>query len=441
MKKILFIVVLLFTLGASARAEIEEELPFRFSYDLSRFRILTIAADKFSFEETVEISRLWQSMGAHVEFAGPKRCLTGEKLVATPSGGRQSEPAVLPVKLLLSRADAARYDLVYIAGGDGIREFVQEHGVALKALFAKALQGRTKIAAICHASLALSLADGVSGKRMTGNGESELNALRAVGAIVVDEEFVSDGAFLTGQYPFLRTFAVQIAEQLQFPEGNGPLRKFLSERTDLEKAFDDLRNSQEISGEKIAEETLEKIFRSAFKTVLMQPWGNFPPLFKVVRVSDPETREALALGVGAELKRQYLSAFGSEQRIDVIVGKCFRTPADVFLVFIDMNSLPPAASQLQEIYFRSAVTRYGSALENIALTARSLGLGIGLLGFPPFLRSAEKPVREILGIPESMAFIDMFLLGHPLRSNPPAIGKPVSAVMSEGRLERPEGAE
>ncbi len=441
MKKIIFAIMLLLALGASARAEIEETLPFQYSYDLSRFRIVTIAADGFSFEETVEMSRLWRAMGARVDFAGPKKDLTGEKLVVSPAGGHRGEPVRLTVDLLLPEVDASRYDLVYIAGGDGIGTLVREHGAELKELFAKAQQGKTRLAAICHAPMALSLADRISGKRVTGNGDAELGALRKAGAVIVDEVFVGDGMFLTGQYPFMRTFVFQVAETLQFPDGNGPFHEFLSARTSLEKAFDDLRNSQEISGEKIPEATLEAIFRSAFKTVLMQPWGNFPPLFKVVRVDDAGTREALARGVGAELKLHYLSAFGSEQRIDEIVGKCFRVPTDVFFVFIDMQSLPPAASQLREIYFSSAVSRYGSALENIALTARSLGLGVGLLGFPPFLRSAEKPVREILAVPESMAFIDMFLIGHPLRSNPPAIGKSLSLIMSEGRLSRPGGAE
>ena len=45
MKKILFAVLLLLLLAVSARAEIEEVLPYRFPYDLSRFRIVTIAAD------------------------------------------------------------------------------------------------------------------------------------------------------------------------------------------------------------------------------------------------------------------------------------------------------------------------------------------------------------------------------------------------------------
>ena len=440
MKKIIFALMLLLALGASARAEIEESLPFQFSYDLSRFRIVTIAADGFNYEETVEMSRLWRAMGAHVDYAGPKKELTGEKLAVSPADGHKVQPALLTVDLLLPEVDASRYDVVYIAGGDGIETLVHEHGAALKKLFAKARQGKTRFAAICHAPMALSVSDRIKGKKVTGNGDTELGALQKAGAIVVDEVFVSDGMFLTGQYPFMRTFVFQVAETLQFPDGGGPFQEFLAGKTDMEKAFDDLRNSQEISGEEVAEDSLDKIFRSAFKTVLMQPWGNFPPLFKVVRVSDARTREALARGVGAELKLHYLPAFGSEQRIDTITRRCFLVPRDVFLVFVDMKALPPAASQLQEIYFRSAIIRYGSALENIALTARSLGLGIGLLGFPPFLRSTEKPVREILGVPESMVFIDMFLLGQPLRSNPPAIGKPLSVMMTNGCMVRPEGA-
>ena len=296
------------------------------------------------------------------------------------------------------------------------------------------------MAAICHAPQVFSLSELVKGKRVTANGEDEVNALRNAGAVVVDEVYVSDGLFLTGQWPFLRTFAYHVAEKLQFPEGNGPFQQYLAGRTDLEKAFDDLRSSREISGRMVPEETLEKIFRSAFKTILLQPWGNYPSLFKVLKVSDEKAKEAIANEIGAQLKRRYLANFGSEEKIEIHVRRCFLIPPALYFVFIDMNAIRPSDPQMKEMAFRAAVTRYGAALENISLTARSLGLGISLLGYPPFLPFAEKAVRDVLGIPGNMAFIDMFLIGHPLGSNPPAIYLPLSALMTNGCMKRPEGA-
>jgi protease I len=437
MKKIVFIVMLLLALGGSARAEIEETLPFQFSFDLSRFRILTIAADGFNLEETVEMSRIWQDMGALVDFAGPKKDLSGETGEAPAPGTAGPK---LTVDQLLSEIEVSRYDLIYFAGGEGLGQLIKEHGAVVKALIEKALHKKIAVAAICHAPQVLSLSELVKGKRVTANGEEETNALRNAGAIVVDEVFVRDGMFLTGQWPFLRTFAFHVAEKLQFPDGNGPFQQYLAGRTDLEKAFDDVRSSREISGQKVADETLEKIFRSAFKTILLQPWGNYPPLFKVLNVSDEKTKEAIAKEIGAQLKLRYLANFGSEEKIDMHVRRCFLTPPALYFVFIDMKAIRGSDPQMKEMAFRAAVTRYGSALENISLTARSLGLGIGLLGYPPFLQFAEKSVRNVLGIPENMAFIDMFLIGHPLGSNPPAIGKPLSAMMTNGCMKRPEGA-
>lgn len=439
MKKILFVVMFLIALGSSARAEIEEELPFRFAYDLSRFRILTIAAEGFNHEETVELSGLWRAMGARVDFSGAKKELAGEK--GGPGDARQhgAQPPLLKVDSLFSKTDVSRYDLIYIAGGDGIARLVREHGPALRTLLANAHQGKAHVAAICHASMALSLSPGIKGSRVTGNGDEELDALTRAGAVVVDEVFVRDGAFLTGQYPFLRTFALQVAEALQFPQGNGPLQAFLAERTPLQKALADLRSSQEISGQPIPQEQVEAVLRSAYQTIVLRPWGNYPPLFKLVRIRDEETKQAIAGVVEEQLKGKYLAQFGSEERIHEHVRKCFQVPPEMFFVFLDTRATGPEGSPFREIAFRAAVSRYGAALENIALTARSLGLGVGLLGFPPLLQAAEKAARDVLGIPESMAFLDLFVLGYPLRNNPPAIEKSLSWIMSEGRLMRPEG--
>lgn len=434
MKKIMFWLLLLVALATPAQGEIQEDLPFKYAYDLSGVRIVTVAADQFSFEETVELSGLWRDMGAQVLFAGPKKSLAGEKLAAP--GQARGEAVRLDVDLLLDEIDARRCDLIYIAGGDGIGRFVQEHGAALRALLAGAHQGKACVAAICHASMALSLSPRIRGSRVTGNGDEELEALIQAGAVVVDEVFVRDGAFLTGQYPFLRTFALQVAETLQFPQGNGPLQAFLAGRTPLQKAMADLRSSQEISGQPVPREQVEAVLRSAYQTILLRPWGNYPPLFTLVSVRDEKAREAIARVVEEQLKEKYLAQFGSEERIQEHVRKCFQVPPELFFVFLDTRAAGPEGSPFREIAFRAAVSRYGAALENIALTARSLGLGVGLLGFPPFLQAAEKAARDVLGIPESMAFLDLFVLGYPLRNNPPAIDRPLEALLRTGTMKQ-----
>lgn len=435
MKKIVFALVLWLAAAAAAVAQIEETLPIEPGYDLSRFRILTIAADGFNYEETVEMSALWREMGARVDYAGPKRELAGEK--GGPGDGPEpgAEAPTLRVDHLLSEIDASGYDLIYFAGGEGIGGLVRDHGTTIRGLIGKAHARKAFVAAICHAPMLLTVTPLIKGMKVTANGDSEIRALQDAGATVVDDVLIRDGVFLTGQYPFLRSFAFHAAETLLYPGGNGPLQKYLAARPPLEKALDGLRNVREFSEWKASEKDLETILGSAFKTFLMQPWGNYPPLFKLARIGDGKARQALAEAIAGQLKAHYQANFGSPARIDEHVRRCFVNPPELFLVFIDTKAAGPAGSPFRDMMLRAAVARYGSALENIALTAGSLGLGVGLLGFPPLMQSAEKAVRDQLALPETMMFIDMFAIGYPLRSNPPAISRPLSALMLDGRPE------
>ncbi len=419
-------------LGVRAQAW-AEKLPFDYSYRLTGLRILTVASDMFNYEETVVMSEYWRRMGAQVDYAGPERIVKGEEPEAPPAGSSRSKPLELTVDKLLAEVDVSQYDLIYFAGGEGIGTMVREHGDAVRRIIDGALQKNKSVAALCHAPMVLSVSGSIKGRRVTANGAAETKALRDAGAVVVDEVFAADGPFLTGQWPFLQTFAVNVAEKFQFPGGDGPYAKYLAGRSIQERSFDGLRNSYRLSGRAVDEKAINRILQSAFKIILVQPWGNFPVEFRIVKVTDPEVKKALAKAVGDEIKSKAPETSGSPQAVDQITEMCFVTPPVVCFAFVDLGPIAGGNARVREMNLYTSIVRYGSALENIALTARSSGLGIAMLAYPRFLEFGEQAVKESLAVPESVVLVDMFALGYPEYSNPPALSRDIAEMIMNNR--------
>lgn len=209
------------------------------AYDLSKTKILVVAANGFNPAETLQMAECWKQWGAQVEFAGPERTLTGDTEGLAPG----NTPPTLRVDYLLSEVDPSRYDVLFIAGGEGIPNLLAKNREQLARLI-DGVYGRGKVvSAICHGPMALSASTAVKGKRLTAQGDPQRRALEEAGAVLVNEIAVVDGHLVTGQWPHMETFAITLAERVQFPSGGGPYEKMMAARTPLERAVDDLRNS------------------------------------------------------------------------------------------------------------------------------------------------------------------------------------------------------
>lgn len=77
---------------------------------------------------------------------------------------------------------------------------------------------------------------------------------------------------------------------------------------------------------------------------------------------------------------------------------------------------------------RAVLVSSGSAATNMVLVARSLGLGVSVLGTPTFL-SAEPELRKFLQVPDTATLTGIFSVGYAVLSGTPAPAKPISQML------------
>ena len=281
------------------------------AYDLRGTTILVVAGRDFNRQETIEMAECWRRWGAQVEFAGPERMLAAERDEA-PGVPPPASPATLRMDWLLSEADPSRYDVLYVAGGEGVGQLFADHRAELARLIDQVHARGGIVSAICHGPLALAASSAIKGKRLTVQGTSARETLERAGAVVVSEAAVVDGSLVTGQWPHLEEFAVTLAERVKYPGGGGPREKALAARSPVERALDDMRDTQTFQRRTVPPEAVETLMRGAQRAVAARGTRGSRAM-RFVAVSEPGTK--------AELARQNLRAEQVVVRFDGDAGR------------------------------------------------------------------------------------------------------------------------
>lgn len=391
------------------------------AYNLSKTRILVVAAKEFNPAETVQMAECWKQWGAQVEFAGPERTLTGDT-EGLPAG---SNPPTLRVDYLLSEVDPSRYDVLFIAGGEGVADLLAQNREQLARLI-DGVNGHGKIvSAICHGPMALSASTAVKGKRLTAQGEPQRQALEQAGAILLNEIAVVDGQLVTGQWPHMEAFAVTLAERIQFPSGGGPYEKMLAARTPLERAVDDLRNSYRFEPKPVPPDLLDRLARATQKACT-PPAAPGCAAIKFVVVEKQSSKTRIADLLFEQGKKEFGARGMSEASLRSHLKVQVEQAPVLLLQFLDASQ--PAANDDATRVQRANFAYAGSASANMILVARSQGLGVFGLGVPVFL-AAEPGIREVLQIPETAQLTGIFSVGYPTTSGTPAVARPLSEML------------
>lgn len=405
-----------------------ERLPFSHTYDLSNVRILTIAADDFNYEETIETSNLWRTFGAAVDYAGPEKTLTGELPEFLPPAGTADKRPSLAVDVLLSTVDVSAYDIIYLAGGEGITVLLKEHRAELQRLVDESVRQGKLVGAMCHAPLALSASGSIKGRRVTANGREERRVLTSAGAIVTDDVCVCDGPFLTGQWPFLQTFALTVAERKQFPDGGGPLERFMARRSSMEKLLDDIRSTPALAPFPVGADTLEIILRSALKTPPLEMTMKPSAPFRLIALTSKEAKTSVGMKVFEQSKNYFVSRGAPELAIREMILARFATPPVLYVAVVDPSMADTVGHRTMIDALQNCAVHYGSSRENIILSARSMGLGIALLGYPRFLAAGQE-IGKVLNLPSSARILDMFAIGYPIMHGLPPLSRPSTDII------------
>jgi protease I len=422
--------IVLLVVAAGYQAWAQEPLPWyrrarlEAAYDLRGTKILVVAGASFNYQETVEMAECWKRWGALVEFTGPERTLTAEREEA-PGESVAAAPATLRVDWLLSEADPSRYDVLYVAGGEGVQRLVADYrGDLARLIDGVHARGRV-VSAICHGPMALAASTAVKGKRVTVQGTPERQALVQAGAVIVSEIAIVDGGLVTGQWPHLEEFAVTLAERVQYPGGGGPWEKALAARSPIERAVDDLRDTYVFDPRAVPPEALESLMRAAQRAVAARG-ARGPRAMRFVAVAASATKAELS-GRLYEKSKSSLVAMGMPEAVAKAQVGVFIEGAPILLFqFVEAPSGPPADAR--ERALRTDTAFAGAAASNMALVARSLGLGVSAIGMQPFL-AAEADVRQVLQVPDTQVLVGIYGIGYAAATATPAVARPGSDLL------------
>lgn len=426
--RFIFIGLLLFFLKSNCSAQSwKESTGAKWNYDLSKVRILTIVFDGFNYEEAIEISDYWKNWGAAVVLAGTKPEQQGEKSNPASDQPHDVVPATLKTDMLIKDVDYKKFDLIYIAGGEGVADFLNDNREQLKRIIDGAVQNQKFVAAICHGPAALAAAETLRGHTVTVQGNEFRAELQKAGAKVVNELFVGDGSFLTGQWPYFETFAVSVAEKVAYPEGNGPYELAEKALNPVLRNFQNIRNTWIMRPGNISNDTLELIIKSSVNPMLPVEMMNNSSI-RFVAVRDNTLKSDLIDQIIQVSLEKYKEENLPVESVKKLWLQIFNAPVILF-VFNDLSGLESLKSASEkEMFTKIRTLLAGESSSQLALVAKEFGYGVSMLGGQRTM-VAEEGFKKVLAVPPSYQLVNIIGIGHPLQQNNPPVKRPVSEYL------------
>ncbi len=161
--------------------------------DLSKARVLMLAADGFETVELFEPKKALEAAGATVTLASIKT----DPIQGMEQDLNKAEMAT--PDLTLDEVDTDDYDALVLPGGTCNPDKLRQEDRAVE-IVAEFMEDEKIVAAICHGPWLLAEADVIDGRRLTSY-PSIRTDLENAGGDVVDEEVVVDGNLITSRKP------------------------------------------------------------------------------------------------------------------------------------------------------------------------------------------------------------------------------------------------
>lgn len=180
--------------------------------DLSKAKVLMLAADGFETVELTAPRRALRDAGATVVLAAPTR---------DPIQGMNGDidkAEKLDPDIAIAEVDTDDYDALVLPGGVANPDSLRRDARAVEIVQEFMDDGKI-VAAICHAPWLLVEADVVDGRRLTGFESIRTDLVNAGGDVVEDEEVVIDDNLITSRCPddipaFNRAIVAALAAEL-----------------------------------------------------------------------------------------------------------------------------------------------------------------------------------------------------------------------------------
>jgi putative intracellular protease/amidase/nitroreductase len=406
-----------------------EKNDYKLSYNLSGKKILIIADDESTYEETVEMAEAWKNYGALVKIASPMKQFNATKMaysVYSPSGITHGGKYELNSDLLISEVSMNEFSAVYLPGGESYESLTTKHKDKIAQILNQAHKQKKIIGAFCHGPAILSVTNFIKGLKITVEGVTAYNLLVKAGASIQDIPIICDKNVITCRFPFVESFIYTFAEKLQFPGGNGPLEKVNKTKSPFLKTLENLSGTYTYKNIPVRRDTIESLIRFGLKSVITEKYF-YNNNIRFICVDDTNKIRRLKQLVYEKNKSRYSDV--SEWRYKMLIDRALNAPVLLF-TFNDLNMVDSLKSNLDKKFEESKLVFYnGAACQNLMLAANNLGLGANLIG-TNFFRIMEKELKEFLNLPERNEFINLLGIGYPELKLVPTTSRPVSEFLS-----------
>jgi putative intracellular protease/amidase/nitroreductase len=394
----------------SAAQPVIEETGATYDFDLRTRTIAVVMADGVEYNEATVIPGYWRSWGARIVYVGTAHQLKAEEMVVSDRGFVPQERTI-GADVLLQDFDGAGVDLIYLPGGESPRALLEQHRTEAIGIVRAAHRRKTMLGAFCHGPAVLLAADVVRGRRVAA--EINPDSIRAAGGIPVAAAHVEDGHILTGNFPFMESFAVAVARKLSGrPSVVTPAERAAS----LEHRFG---LTEHFIDKEVPDTVLRQIVQDAMLTTFDFPMNLLKP-WTVIAVKNKQLRTQ----VSAALKEQF-HAFYAARGIPEAHRSRFLDPhidAPVYLVVtMKKQLLDPRIGTYEaspELAYRQQTLAAGAFTDNLRVLAAKAGLGSNLAQGLPFL-VAESRIATVLALPANSFIAAVVSLGYPAQQGLP----------------------
>jgi nitroreductase len=151
---------------------------------------------------------------------------------------------------------------------------------------------------------------------------------------------------------------------------------------------------------------------------------------RFVAVSEPGTKAELARQIYERSKSAFVALGMPDALARAQIGMLLEGAPLLLFQFIEapVGQSPEATERV----VRTDTAFAGAAASNMELAARSLGLGVSVIGMQQFL-AAEGDVRRALGVPDNQVLVGIYGLGYPAVDGTPAVARPGSDLLFRDR--------
>jgi hypothetical protein len=321
---------------------------------------------------------------------------------------------------LLADADYQKYDLIYFPGGERVEDFLNSSRNEIKKLIDGAVSEHKYVAAICHSPLLLAASGFLKGHLITVQGNEYRAELMKSGATIVNKVFVSDGYFITGQWPYFETFAVSVAEKILFPDGNGPFALARKKNSALNR-FLDQRNVYLMKPGVIPDDTIRLIAKHSVNPVLPFEMMNNSYL-RIIAVTDPAVKSLLVDQLVESGQEKFKSENIPAEAMKRLWTMMLNAPVIMF-IYTDMSGLTTGDDR--EIYSKISMSLAGQCVAQMGTVAAELGYSVSVLGGQRSL-IAGQGIGNALNVPADYVLMNIVGIGYPAELTNPPVVRPVS---------------